>query len=214
MAARQEVGIHYTTDMLNSDIRHRTLYAPTPNQAMVVGTVEVVRDAIRRFYGNRDEQSALGGRRHGFCGVYLVGSYATEEGARQWGRKAPDVDLLVVDRMTFAHSKFSLHRPKTPHLNGNHIAEGIADMLEEGGFDLAVPETLPTRYNIGHIGAKWLMQATAQQDGVLRMDFNMVNLNGRGSYVELSAWLADKDVDEQQRALPRFPLLEVQIVGQ
>ncbi|HUP26741.1 MAG TPA: hypothetical protein VM124_03810 [Candidatus Limnocylindrales bacterium] len=200
--------------MLDSDIRHRTLYAPQNNQDMVVGAVDVVRDAVRRFYGNRDEQSILEGRRHGFCGVYLVGSYAAEEGVREWGRNAPDVDLLIVDRMTFAHSKFSLHRSNTPHLNGNHIAEGIADMLDAGGFDLAVPRTLPTRYNIGHIGPKWLMRATPHQDGVLPMDFNMVNLNGRESYVELSAWLADKDVDEQQQALPRVPLLEVQIVAQ
>lgn len=212
MARTQEVDMYYQTDLSHDDVRRRALNVPTLNQEIIVGAVDVARDAAKHFYDSLVVPSMLGCEQTGFCGVYLIGSFATEDALHGGGREATDVDLLIVDRMHFARSRYK--NPEVP-TNGKYIVVDLAALLKDEGFTLEPPQELPTSYNIGHVAAECLLRAVPKTKVGLPMIFNMVYLNDlhEGAAMEsLSPWLAQRDVSADV-PLARVPLLEVAIVA-
>jgi len=219
MSSEISQGMHYKTDLTASSISGHLLEAPRKNREVIVNLVDGLRDTVREFYAERpywdnwDHRTAVG-----FLGAYIIGSFVSdgEDSPHEHGRGAPDIDLLVVDRMGFTNGATYNLGVRDSTWIANHPAAAIAGRLEDAGFGLEIPEELPSEYNVGDVDAKWLMRATHTADDVLPIDINFVNLNyvrmdqepGHG----LETWLTNYVVDSEGRQLNRIPLVEVEIL--
>lgn len=124
--------------------------------------------------------------RKNFWGLYIVGSRASGQ-----ERANSDLDLLSVG--TFYRQQ------------GFKGTDGELDTFE--GFELEMPEELPTEYNLGYVDRKYLIRATHNTEGPVPVDLNVVDLTF--SEETLDNFKNKMDVANDGSQLPRIPLFEL-----
>lgn len=124
--------------------------------------------------------------RENFWGLYVVGSRAR-------GKARPDSDLDLLSAGTF------------------YRAQGFSNRYELGasvfeGFELEIPEDLPSEYNVGLVARKYVARAKPTAEGVLPVDLNVIDLTF--TEATLDSFKETMDVAQDGSQLPRIPLFE------
>ena len=137
-------------------------------------------------------------------GLYIVGSRAR-------GEATPDSDLDLLTAGSF-YRNMNFLTPNRMDWDPN----GIFD-----GFDIEVPDELPTEYNVGDVDRKYLVRATPEPinphmkmkypkpEVVLPVDLNVVDLTWDSP--SLADFLEIFDTDGELVKLPRIPIIELDV---
>ena len=127
-----------------------------------------------------------------FWGLYIIGSRAGDE-------TRPDSDLDLLSVGTFYRDQGFFDRFR--------LVDDPKGIFE--GFDLVIPEELPSNYNYGEIDRKYLVRAAPEVEGVLPVDLNVVDL----TFVRttLDEFKERMDVSEDGSQLTRLPLIELTV---